>query len=65
VSDVITVRGILVFAAIVFVGSLLGNWILNIFQVGDDPLGQVIAFFVPTVVIYYIWKKWGERVAED
>ena len=61
----ITVRGVLVFAAVVFIGMMIGNWIVGALNLGEDPLSQVFAFFIPTVVVYVIWKKWGEKAAEE
>jgi len=64
-SAQITFKGVMVFAFIVFLGSIVGNWLLTIFNVGDDPLGYVLAFMAPTTIVYVIWKKWGEQLAED
>lgn len=52
----------LIFALIVFIGGLVGNWLIGLFKIATDNLiGQVVAFLVPTMLIYVAWKKFGEK----
>jgi len=52
----------LIFALIVFVGSIVGSWFVSLLKISTDNLiGQVIAYLVPTLTIYIIWKQLGEK----
>jgi len=52
----------LIFALIVFVGSIVGNWLVTALKIATDNLiGQVIAYLVPILLIYIGWKKLGEK----
>jgi hypothetical protein len=55
-------KSYIVFAAIIFVGFLAGNWLIDVFRVPrTDPVGSMIAFVVPTFIAYAIWEKFGHR----
>lgn len=55
-----------VFALVVFIGSLLGSFILGLFPAINpkEPFGAFVAFIIPVLLVYIIWKKWGERAAD-
>lgn len=53
-----------VFSVIVFFGLLLGNWITQILGIsGGDLLSQLLAFLIPVLAVYVLWKKLGEKMA--
>lgn len=54
-----------VFAVIVFFGLMIGGWIVQLLGIAaTDLLGQLLAFMIPTLVVYVAWKKLGERIAK-
>jgi len=54
----------LMFALVVFFGGIIGNWIVSILGLsGGDIITQALVFLIPVLVIYVIWKKWGEKAA--
>ena len=61
-----TYKGFIVFALIVFIGGLIGkvlnDAILGSVSVSDPTLVGAISFLIPTAVIYYIYKKYGEKI---
>jgi len=56
----------LMFALVVFFGGIIGNWIVSLLGLsGGDIITQALVFLIPVLVIYVIWKKWGEKAASS
>jgi len=54
-----------VFAVIVFLGLVVGGWVTQLFGItGTDLLSQLLAFLVPVLAVYVLWKKLGTAVAK-
>jgi len=54
----------IIFALVVFFGGIIGNWLIAILGLsGGDIITQALVFLIPVAIIYYIWKKWGEKTA--
>lgn len=64
--NAISLKEFLLFAVIVFVGFLIGNFIVGLVPSinTSSPLGQLIAFVVPVLIVYLIWAKWGRKAAD-
>ena len=62
----VSLKEFLLFAVIVFVGFLIGNFIVGLFPAIDvnTPIGALIAFVVPVLIVYLIWAKWGRKAAD-
>jgi len=66
VVNAFNVKEFLAFAIIVFVGFLIGNFIVGLVPSinTNSPLGALIAFVVPVLIVYMIWARWGRKVAD-
>ncbi|MEM2066740.1 MAG: hypothetical protein QXH59_09680 [Candidatus Caldarchaeum sp.] len=63
-----TLREFIVFALVILAGSFVGSALVDILKVNQMFGGGVIAtaltFIIPLLVIYIIWKQFGEKMAE-
>lgn len=60
-----SVKEFAVFAVTVFFGLLIGGWIVQIIGIAsEDLLGQMLAFLIPTLVVYVGWKKLGATLVK-
>ncbi|MEM4164160.1 MAG: hypothetical protein QXI99_07930 [Candidatus Caldarchaeum sp.] len=63
-----TLREFIVFALVILAGSFVGSVLVDILKVNQMFGGGVIAtaltFIIPLLVIYIIWKQFGEKMAE-
>jgi len=60
-----SVKEFVVFAVTVFLGALIGGWIVKWLNIGSgDIFSQILAFLIPTVAIYVLWKKLGMKMAK-
>ena len=60
------VKRYLVFAAMTFVGMIIGAWVLEILNLQTlGPAKTVVAFMVPVFFVFYLWDKWGEKAARQ
>lgn len=65
VAAKMSIKEFVVFAIVVFFGALVGNWIVQLVGISStDLLGQLLAFLIPTLAIYVLWKKAGAAVAK-
>jgi len=64
--NALTAKGFIVFAIIIFIGYLLGNFILSLFPVINpkEPIGALLTFIIPVLIVYIIWEKWGKKAAD-
>lgn len=64
--NALSAREFLAFAVIVFIGFLIGNFIVGLVPSinTNTPVGALIAFVVPVLIVYIIWAKWGRKVAD-
>ena len=57
-------KELFVFFIVFIIGSWIGNWINSVFNLQPkDMLSTILVMFVPVVVIYLIWKNFGQKVA--
>jgi len=57
----INVRKFAIFAIIVFLGSLIGGWIVENVPLPEGILGSAIAFLIPILVLYLLLQRFGRR----
>jgi len=59
-------REYFVFLITILLGTFIGNLILDFVpSTGNDTVNMVLAIVVPTFVIYYIWKRWMQKAAQQ
>jgi membrane protein DedA with SNARE-associated domain len=64
-STQLSSKEFIIFAVIVFIGFLVGQWIGAALKIGDDPIGALLKFVIPVLIVYYVWKKWGMKAAQS
>ena len=59
-------KELIVFFVVFVIGSWIGNWINSAFNLQpNDMLSTILVMFVPVVVIYLLWKNFGEKAAAE
>ena len=55
----------IVFAAVIFFGLMLGNWIVGFLGLSGSSnfIAQLASTLIPLLVVYLLWKKVGRKVA--
>lgn len=64
-SGSMDLKEFVVFAMIIFFGLILGGWITEAFGIsGGDMVSQLLAFMIPVLAVYVLWKKVGVNLAK-
>ncbi|RLI00219.1 hypothetical protein DRO19_00170 [Candidatus Bathyarchaeota archaeon] len=57
-------KELIVFFVVFVIGSWIGNWVNSMFNLQpNDMLSTILVMFVPVLIIYLLWKNFGEKAA--
>ena len=55
-------KGFLALAALVYVGFIVGDWIVDLLGLGDYGIfGTLLALGIPVIIVYWAWKTWLKK----
>ncbi len=60
-----SIKEFVVFTVIVFFGFLAGNFLVQLLGIaGTDIFAQLLAFIIPTLIVYVLWKWLGASASK-